>query len=173
MDTNQEITAQLIKHRNSVFAFILSIVRDFHLAEDIFQDTCVIISAKADQFRPGTNFLAWARAIAHREIKNAPKSRKYKKWEHVLEATETEAVVQLWEEREESPHMDDRKEALHACLSRLKSRAFKAFRWFYEGRYDCKQIASEFNTSVPAIHMLLKRTREKLATCVQRKLSAA
>ncbi|MBN1670949.1 MAG: sigma-70 family RNA polymerase sigma factor [Kiritimatiellae bacterium] len=167
----QEITAQIMKHRSDLFAFIFSMVRNFHLAEDLLQDTCVIICAKAAQFEPGTNFMAWARAIALREAKNMHKSRKYR---HASALTErAEQVARLWEWEDLADDMAERREALHHCLRNLRSRALNVFLAFYEKREGCQQIAERLRTTVPAIHMLLKRTREKLYSCVERKLAAS
>ncbi|MBN1671108.1 MAG: sigma-70 family RNA polymerase sigma factor [Kiritimatiellae bacterium] len=168
-DVYQEVTAQIVRHRGILFAFILSIVKNHHLAEDLFQDTCVVISSKCDQYRPGTNFLAWARSIALREIKGIHKNKRYRNVE--FSAENAELIAELWTRRREPSHIQARKAALEACLRGLKARAFKVFRAFYESGSACEEIAGDLRTSVPAIHMLLKRTREKLAGCIRKKMA--
>ncbi len=37
--TQQVIHSEILKQRNSIMACIFAIVRDYHLAEDVFQDT--------------------------------------------------------------------------------------------------------------------------------------
>jgi RNA polymerase sigma-70 factor (ECF subfamily) len=57
--------AQLVvKHRHEMVAFLYGLVPDPHGVEDIFQEICLVAVRKAAEFQDGTNFVAWARAIA-------------------------------------------------------------------------------------------------------------
>jgi RNA polymerase sigma-70 factor (ECF subfamily) len=175
MDKEQypEINANIMKHRGSLFAFIFSFVRDFHAAEDIFQETCVIIWSKADVFEPGTNFLAWARAIAIREIRAGWKKKK--RAVPALTPETIETLSEVWSERfadeeEERESYEERRRVLYECIGLLKGRSRDALVGFYEKGMACADIARRHKTSLAAIHMLLKRVREKLFECVQTKL---
>lgn len=62
---------QLIKrHQRKVFSYILLIVKDKHLAEDIFQDTFikVINTLRAGTYNEEGKFLPWVMRIAHNLI---------------------------------------------------------------------------------------------------------
>lgn len=65
---NQASIEELInRHRKKVYTYILLIVKDQHLAEDIFQDTFikVIKSLKEGRYRDNGRFLSWVVRIAH------------------------------------------------------------------------------------------------------------
>ena len=47
-------------HTGQVLAYINALVLDWNDADDLFQETCLVLWQKFDEFRPGTNFLAWA-----------------------------------------------------------------------------------------------------------------
>ena len=168
-----EISANIMKHRGSLFAFIFSFVRDFHAAEDIFQETCVVIWSKADRFEPGTNFLAWARRIALFEIKAGWKKKK--RVVTALSPENIEVLSEVWSEHAMSDDEDreaheERRNALYECIQRLKGKSRQVLEGFYEGGLGCADIAKAEGTSTPAIHMLLRRIREKLFKCVRTKL---
>lgn len=54
-------------HQPALRSCVLSIVRDFALAQDVVQETFLAVTRKAGQFDLATNFLAWACAIARSE----------------------------------------------------------------------------------------------------------
>lgn len=62
---------ELIKrHQRKVFSYILLIVKDKHLAEDVFQDTFikVINTLRAGSYNEEGKFLPWVMRIAHNLI---------------------------------------------------------------------------------------------------------
>lgn len=54
----------LERYRDKLMAFIYSIVRNYHLAEDIFQETFIRVYHKAHRFRAGYTFKTWLYTIA-------------------------------------------------------------------------------------------------------------
>ncbi len=60
----------IIRHKNKVFAYILMIVKDKDLADDIFQDTFikVINTFKAGTYKEEGKFIQWVMRIAHNLI---------------------------------------------------------------------------------------------------------
>src|SRR5215510_4591025 len=63
-----EVLRLLLEHRDSLFGYIYAIVRDFHVAEDLFQESSVAVCQSATDFQLGTSFGAWAREIARRRV---------------------------------------------------------------------------------------------------------
>jgi RNA polymerase sigma factor (sigma-70 family) len=55
------------RHRKKVYTYILLLVKDQHLAEDIFQDTFikVIKSLQEGRYKDNGRFLSWVLRIAH------------------------------------------------------------------------------------------------------------
>lgn len=68
LDGNKAGIEQLIyRHKNKVYTYILLIVKDQHLAEDIFQDTFIkVIRSLVDgKYKDNGRFLSWVIRIAH------------------------------------------------------------------------------------------------------------
>ena len=55
-------------HQRRLFLYILSQVSSPVEAEEILQETNVVIWSKFAKFQPGTNFLAWVSQIANFEV---------------------------------------------------------------------------------------------------------
>mgnify|MGYP006279096033 CR=1 FL=1 len=71
LDGDHNALEQLIeKHENRIFAYILMVVKDKGLAEDIFQDTFikVINTLRAGSYKEEGKFLQWVMRIAHNLI---------------------------------------------------------------------------------------------------------
>lgn len=64
---NLAIEILIKRHKNRVFTYIVLIVKNQHLAEDIFQDTFikVIKSLKEGKYKDNGKFVSWVIRIAH------------------------------------------------------------------------------------------------------------
>ncbi len=64
------LEALIRKHQSKIFSYIMLIVKERHLAEDIFQDTFVkvINTLKAGAYNEEGKFLPWVMRIAHNLI---------------------------------------------------------------------------------------------------------
>src|SRR4030067_665649 len=65
---NESCLEELIaRHKKRVFSYIMMVVRDRHLAEDVFQDTFikVIQTLKRGNYNDEGKFLPWVLRIAH------------------------------------------------------------------------------------------------------------
>ncbi|MEI7499777.1 MAG: sigma-70 family RNA polymerase sigma factor [Bacteroidota bacterium] len=70
--TGDESALEIIirRHKNRVFAYILMVVKDKELAEDLFQDTFikVINTFRSGQYKEEGKFIQWVMRIAHNLI---------------------------------------------------------------------------------------------------------
>ena len=63
---HQDAYGELVRrHRRSVYALILRLVRDLDLAEDLTQDVFVKAFSELDSHRPESNFSSWILKIAN------------------------------------------------------------------------------------------------------------
>ncbi|MBA7564126.1 RNA polymerase sigma-H factor [subsurface metagenome] len=68
LDGNRTSIEVLInRHRKKIYTYILLVVKDQHLAEDVFQETFikVIKSLKEGRYRDNGRFISWVIRIAH------------------------------------------------------------------------------------------------------------
>ncbi|HXG61597.1 MAG TPA: sigma-70 family RNA polymerase sigma factor [Planctomycetota bacterium] len=159
-----EVVRELMRHRSSLFAYILSIVRRFDLAEEILQEVAVVVCERADEFQPGTNFGAWAMRIARNKIFNATRAAR----RHVVLSEEAlDAVERAGPEAPPSAWI----EAVQACLDRLARRAREILLLRYRDGLSGADIARRVGGTVTAVHMALSRARAAVADCVLGRLA--
>lgn len=146
----------------SLYACILALLPDRAAARDVLQETNLTLWHKADDFEPGTNFLAWGARIARHHILNH--RRKLSRDRLVFDDELFEQLAERQAGRVED--FDRREEALRACLEKLP----REQRALVEGRYapggSVQRLAEAAGKSVGAISQTLYRIREALLNCV-------
>src|SRR5262245_12633322 len=70
-ESRKRLMALMTRHQRQIFAYIYTLVPDRPDAEDLLQETSVVICDKFDEFVPGTDFVAWACQIAWWRIRYA------------------------------------------------------------------------------------------------------
>lgn len=165
------IASLLMRHRTELFAYLLASVRNPHDAEDLLQDVSLAASSSWAQYRQGTPFLAWAREIARRRILDYGKrmSRRHALLEpEVLEALDAAAVAV-----ESEQPLEPRRDALRVCLSKVGGDARRILELRYADKADVSRISREVGRTVQASYAILKRTKQLLRDCIDRRVSGA
>ena len=67
-DSTVRVQQLFVRHQGIVKAFILSLQPGFADAEDVLQETFLVVTRRAADFREGTNFVAWACSIARLKL---------------------------------------------------------------------------------------------------------
>src|SRR5262245_13196297 len=68
---SKQLMLLMVRHQRQILAYIYTLVPDRHDAEDLLQETSLVICEKFVEFKPGTNFLAWACQIAYWRVRAA------------------------------------------------------------------------------------------------------
>ena len=64
-ERRKQLVALMTQHQRRIFSYIYTLVPDRYDAEDLLQETSLVICEKFDEFKPGTDFVAWACQIAY------------------------------------------------------------------------------------------------------------
>ena len=59
-----------VKNQRRVYGYIMTVVPDCNEADDLFQQTSMVLWEKAGEFRPDGDFLCWACGITHNVVRN-------------------------------------------------------------------------------------------------------
>ena len=156
------------RSQRRLYLFILSQVQSPNQAEEILQDTNVIVLAKHHQFQPGTNFLAWSCQIANYEILKFRAKRKREKLvfsDDVLQMVAAEALTR-------ADDLELRRTALMDCLTRLRPRDRELIQSRYAPGHTGKDLAEEVGRPANSVYQSLGRIRRSLWECIQRRLTA-
>jgi RNA polymerase sigma-70 factor (ECF subfamily) len=166
-DRTQEFMELLTQHDRALGVYVYSLVQGSADADDILQQTKLILWRCFDQFETGTNFLAWARKTAFYQILTY---RRQTKREHLPLSEETLEALHHEVERL-SDKGDDRREALRACLAKLPAehRQLVTLRYFED--LEIEQVAERIRSTVAAVYRALSRVRYALLGCVEKELT--
>ena len=64
-----EFVGQITRHQTALRAYIISLMPGMDGVSDVLQETNLVLWEKRGKYQPGTNFQAWACAIARYEVK--------------------------------------------------------------------------------------------------------
>ena len=70
--------AELVRHQRRIYAFIGSLVHHQRDIEDLYQQTCLVLWKKHDQFDGSRDFIPLACGIAKHEVFNYPRKRDHR-----------------------------------------------------------------------------------------------
>lgn len=160
-----EVVRELMKHRSILFAFILSIVRDFTFAEEVMQEVAVVVCEQWADFKPGTNFGAWAARIARNKIFNLGRVRRR---EIALSPEAIDGIERAAQAEPVTPWL----EAVKLCLEGAGGKTRSVLGMRYRDGMSGAEIARRTKSTVTAVHMALSRARASLARCVEGRLAA-
>ena len=165
---NSEFVQLFTHHQRRLFLYILSQVSNPVEAEEILQETNVVIWSKSSKFQPGTNFLAWVSQIANFEVM---KHRTRKRREKLVFSDEfLESVAQTSLERSEE--LELRRAALAECLGRLRPKDRDLIQQRYAPGERGKHLAEQIGRPANSVYQSLGRIRRTLLECIQQRLTA-
>jgi RNA polymerase sigma-70 factor (ECF subfamily) len=166
-DDRKRLVALLTAHQRQVFSYIYTLVPNVNDAEDMLQETNMVICDKFHEFTPGTDFLAWACRIAWWQIRYA--QQKYARSKVFTDDKVMEAVATTTAEI--AGELDARQEALRTCLQRLSDRDRRTVLSRYEPGGGVPHAAQESGRTVQATYKALSRIRSVLFACVTSRLA--
>jgi len=160
----ERLTRQFLRYQQLLVAYVRTLVRDYHRAEDIVQETAVVLIRRAGDYDRVENFWALAREIARRQAlamqqKDAGAPRPI-----------SEKVVEVIEAGFDEMQRNDLADAetLQRCIGKLPTMWRHIIRLRYWMRYSVKKIAGELGRSANMVSVTLSRARIRLADCMAR-----
>ncbi len=168
-DMNKYFEVIVTEHRDTVFGMLYSLLRDREMAEDLTQDTFILLTQKIDEIDLNRPILPWLLTSARNLAANA---RRRRSLEHRI-FLQGDAIEQFWERFGSvtlGVDLSERLEALRDCRENLSPQQRDTIALFYEEHLPCEQIAERQKTATAAIYNRLARGRKALHTCITRKL---
>ncbi|MCB1237450.1 MAG: sigma-70 family RNA polymerase sigma factor [Verrucomicrobiae bacterium] len=154
-------------HQGRLESFIRSLTGDRDASKDVLQETNLVLLRKAREFRPGTNFAAWAFRVARFEVMTWRRRRGRNRL-----AFDDELVAQLADTATgEDGAYDVRIDALRDCLAKLPERQRVVIEKRYLEGCTVAELAETGPENANAISQLLFRARQNLLKCVSRQSS--
>ena len=160
--------------RPMVLAYLKSLVRDEHLAEDLTQETFLAAQAGLEGFIKGASFGAWVRGIARNKVLES--RRAAARHPMVADSRIIEGMEEVYSVLD-SPGVDreswsDRVRLLRDCTSKLSGPLREAVSEVYQQGRSLQEAARVLEVSFSSVAQRLHRARELLFECISMRLKA-
>jgi RNA polymerase sigma-70 factor, ECF subfamily len=162
-DRHTEFVRLLTQYSSRIFGFVLALCVNRSDAEDLFQNTSVLLWEKFDNYTPGTNFLAWACRTAYFEVLH---HRRKARRVMTLSDAAWESLAADALQVNERP--DDHHERLAICLDKLSTGDRELLEQKYFSQRSVADIAERCSRSVHSIYRSLSRIHSTLLQCMRR-----
>ncbi|HOW66329.1 MAG TPA: RNA polymerase sigma factor [Candidatus Paceibacterota bacterium] len=158
------------EHEAMLLAYVLALVRDPVLAEDITQEAFVIGFRKLDTLRKKEAFASWLRTIA-RNLAYAELRRRQREvsWDDTL-AAGMEDVFRPFDQSPAGDTWADRVRILEECFKRLPDTLREVCRLHYFEDQAIRQITELLAVGLDAVKKRLERGRDAIRKCIENRL---
>lgn len=164
-NAEEQIVGLIARHQPEIHRYVLSLLPDRMLADDVVQETNLVLWRKAAEYDPAQPFLPWALTIALYQVKAA--RRDAGRDRHVFD----DSLVEMLAAECREDHHGDLEHALEKCLQELPERQRQLILARYAPGSSVQDLAAERNQSPTALSLALMRIRKALETCIERKLA--
>lgn len=154
--------------KKRLYAYIHAFVSDHTVAEDIFQETSLIMWQEFDKFELGSKFSKWTNVIAFYRI--AQYRNTNKKYQLGLSDDFLQEFSQNISIIENNTHTQEQKwQHLEHCCTLLSEPLRNVYQSFYIDNLTAQQIATNTGRSLIAIRKVVHKVRKKLFDCIEQK----
>lgn len=164
-----EITECILHHRLALMAYLFSVTRNYHMAEDVFQETCVKAIRHDEPFCSTEHALSWFRVVArHRAIDMIRASGS----EYVGLSEQTlDALAKNWSEADESKSIDERRlRALAECMKTLTPLNRTVLQMKYFENRSASEISEFMGNKISSAYQAISRVHQTLGDCIAKRM---
>lgn len=163
-----EFIKEITRTQGAIAAFVRSLLPAHPDYMDVVQEVNVTLWKKQKQFRPGTNFKAWAFKTAHFHVLSARRKLAADGRRLIFDPDMIELLAEADPFRDE--RMEDQLAALQLCLRELRDKDRDLLRVRYSQTISIEDYARQQGRNAGTVRAVLRRLRGILLDCVRRKL---
>lgn len=169
MNQRQTEYLQLVtNHQALLLGYIRGLAPKIH-ADDVLQETNIVLWNKIDTFDLNTNFKAFACRVAYLKTMEALKKAKHNQWlvfdSDIVESFDQHHIAKTDDQAETQ-------ESLRTCLKKLSASERKLLHQRYTKGHTVRAISAEMNQSEGALQQSFFRIRNTLRNCITLQLSS-
>ena len=165
--SEKEILRFLMQSRERISAAAWLVVKDAHVAEDIFQNTVLKAVTKDVNFDAEAALFSWAFITARRDSLNW--FRKHRRESVGIDEDILTLIHQDWQNDHLNPK-GNRFEVLRDCMEELPQKSEKILRLRYFEGLSCGEIADSISITLDAVYKRISRIQNSLRKCVELKM---
>lgn len=164
-----EFAQQIELSTSRILSYLHALLLNWNDAEDVFQETCLVLWQKFDDFESGTSFLAWALRIAQHKALNY---RKKQARRAAFNAELSDSLLLEIAARSEETTTANLA-ALSGCIDKMAQNDQRLVKLRYIEQIPIRQLADAMGRSPESVHNSLHRIRNGLLDCIRREINHA
>jgi RNA polymerase sigma-70 factor, ECF subfamily len=164
----EQFVALITRYQRRLQVYVRGLVPHSADAEEVLQEVNLFLWRNAEEYRPGSDFGAWAYKVAYFHVLTYRKRLARNKLRF------TDALLQQLAESGSAvaEATDRRQDALEHCIQKLPEADRQLVHLRYQGGSSVQELADELKRSAKAIYRSLDRIHLALLECVRRRLQA-
>jgi RNA polymerase sigma-70 factor (ECF subfamily) len=164
----EDFVRLLMANERRIFAYVLALMPNAADAEDVLQETSIVLWRKFPEYQPGSNFTSWAYQIAHNIVRNkrAKQHRCRVKFDEELLAAVADDAECMSEE------LDFGRSVLVECMNELPPGDRELLALRYEVGATIKSVAAAVGRSAEGMYKAMRRIHDVLHDCVCHRLKS-
>lgn len=167
--SDQPRTTQLAdlvrQHQAGVWRYLRYLGADPPEADDLTQETFLSVARKPFEERCPKQSAAYLRTVAGNQLRMLRRKQKRE-----ADCVSLEAAEAIWAEAAGDDGLETYLDALRKCLETLDGRARQAIDLHYREQTSRDQTAQRLDMKPEGIKTLLRRTRQVLRECIERRI---
>jgi len=163
-----DFVALLATCQRPIFLYAMSLLGNVDDAEEVVQESGLVLWKKFHEYQPGTNFIRWACQIARYQSLKV-RARRFR-GPQIFSNDFLAMFVAASEERSQA-ELESRQQAFSQCMQKLSASDQDLIARRYRKGDSTRDVAVSLNRSVQGTRRSLQRIREALARCVRLKLA--
>ncbi len=165
-----DIVRVLLRDREKMFAYIWSIVRDAHIADDVFQDVSLLAIEHRQEINSEEHLCGWLRRASRLKALEALRARK--RMPSMLSEEAMSLLEAHWQEYD-GHSASDVVDSLRACMARLTPYARQVIKLRYVDGMGGEEVAATLNRKLDTVYKSLSRIHRSLRDCMERHSAAS
>lgn len=149
----------------NLLRYISILLGDPDAANNVLQDTNMVLWRKSAEFQRGSNFSAWARQVAYWQIRAYVRDEKRDR--HVFSE---EVIAQLADQTADEDFDPEVRVSLRHCLQLVSKPNLRLLQKRYEEGLSIAALAEQCGKTQSAVRVGLLRIRRALLKCIQQRL---
>jgi RNA polymerase sigma-70 factor, ECF subfamily len=163
-DVSNQVLRLLLSRRRELLAYIRAIVRDYDMAEDVYQEVCVAVLRRQNDIVVGEQVEGYFRKVARHAALAA--LEKKGRTPSALSGEVLETLDQAWSRPASGDSV--KSETLQRCVQKLPPRSRELLHYRYDKRLTGKNLAEKIGSTPESAYVALSRIHRALRECVTR-----
>ena len=163
--SHDEFTRVFTVNQRAIYLYIRSLVANSADVDELWQETNLVLWQRFADYRPGTNFLAWARRIAYNKVLNYRTRRRPPlqfSGDFLQRLASSDRIFE-----QHLPWLD----ALKQCADKLPPPDRELIELRYGTGADCRSVAQALRRPIQSVYKAVGRIRASLLECIQREVA--